>query len=469
MNLYSWSDGLGNNDKENELWRCQLDRMQSLADGIRSGSSSGPTAFWLDTLCVPVGDANRHPGGDRGRDLRKDAISHMARIYRLAVRVLVLDATLLALSRTADLVDKYVQIHLSNWHHRLWTMQEGHLAARLFFQWADGAESFDDMKRAELAVYDGRAARNLCSPVRLLCALELEAFYRDGELAARDVAARMRSCARYLRSRDTSRAEDESVCVASILGLGSDGAREILEQDGADARMARFYDLVGRFDARIIFHNHPRLRTDGYRWAPSSFLRQVPDIIGMRGFMNDVEPPHAILQPGGGGLHVQFGGFEFTTSSSAGLPQPGSPVLIRQQTDGRMWAPRYYGDVKTPWWASAFPMEIHATLGTGRRWAVIWLGCLERDLLPHNMTAVVASIDDDIAPCPARPGQVVQTLWTAMSRYGIELPAYFTAQSISIRYACRATITMPAPEIVSPHHASLAIWAYSMLQEWLLR
>jgi hypothetical protein len=56
-----------------------------------------------------------------------------------------------------------------------------------------------------------------------------------------------------------------------------------------------------------------------------------------------------------------------------------------------------------------------------------------------------------------------------MSRYGIELPAYSTAQSISIRYACRATITMPAPETVSPHHASLAIRAYSMSQEWLLR
>jgi hypothetical protein len=97
--------------------------------------------FWIDTLCVPVGEKNHYPGGDTKRDLRKEAIRQMAEIYRQGDRVLVLDSFILTLPRSADVVDKYLRIHLSTWHHRLWTMQEGQLASRLFFQFRDGAES----------------------------------------------------------------------------------------------------------------------------------------------------------------------------------------------------------------------------------------------------------------------------------------------------------------------------------------
>src|SRR3954464_13510954 len=83
---HSWSDGIGNDDKTNSLWACQLSRIQSLLNELYSephraldhdhaqetSREDGMVPFWLDTLCVPVGYENRHPGGDAKRDLRKE-------------------------------------------------------------------------------------------------------------------------------------------------------------------------------------------------------------------------------------------------------------------------------------------------------------------------------------------------------------------------------------------------------------
>ncbi|KAH0569263.1 hypothetical protein GP486_000019 [Trichoglossum hirsutum] len=483
----NWSDGLGNDDKINSLWACQLSRIQLLVNELYSrphraldpdharevSREDGIVSFWIDTLCVPVGEENRHAGGDDKRDLRKEAISQMADVYRLASRVLVLDSFILTLPCSADVVDKYLRIHLSTWHHRLWTMQEGQLASRLFFQFRDGAESFNDMKLVGLQSFDRFAPRNLCSPTRLLCAVELEAFYRGTELGAdtsRDIMARMRSCARYLRGRETSRSEDEPVCVANILGLD---AGRVLDQDGADARMACFYDLVGQFDPRIIFHDHPRLPTDGYRWAPRSFLRQLPDVINFsEGGLEAGFTPSAII-PGGGGLPVRFGGFEFSGDS---LLQPGSPVYIQPITDGRGWAPKWLGGSRTPWFACTFKMEVQDVLGSappprpGQRWVVILPGCLEKDFLGFSFGAVMGIIDADIPPYPTTAWQAQRTVWTTYrSNYGIQLPAYSVPYRIPVRYVCRAKVTMPAREEVPQNVSFIGVWAYSIQQEWCLR
>ncbi|AEO68452.1 uncharacterized protein THITE_2089960 [Thermothielavioides terrestris NRRL 8126] len=479
-----WSDGLGNNDKENSLWACQLSRIQSLvnelgrgmempgAGQVRGEDGNRLVPFWIDTLCVPVGDENRHPGGNRTRDLRKEAIGQMADIYRRARQVLVLDSFILSLPRSADVIDKYLRIHLSNWHHRLWTMQEGQLARRLVFQFRDGAESFEDMRREEMRAFDRYAPQNLCSPLRLLCAVELEAFYAGAELGAdagRDVSARMRSCARYLRSRETSRSEDESVCVANILGLP---AAEVLQRDGADARMARFYDLVGRFDPRIIFHNHPRLGLDGYRWAPRSFLRQLPDLINVRDTGFQTTPQLCALLPNGGGLPVRFGGFEF---SSDALPRPGSPKLFKPMTDGRGWAPRWPGDTKVAWFASTYEMVVQDVLeetpplGPRQRWAVILPGVLQRDYLPPPpFRAIMGIIDADIPACPATAKEIRRTVWTRPEG-NVQYPAYTVPGRIPVRYVCRVEITLEGPETVPQDAPFIWVWAYGRQQEWCIR
>ncbi|KAL6238459.1 hypothetical protein BDW75DRAFT_20889 [Aspergillus navahoensis] len=250
-----WADGLGNNDIHNTLPECQLSRIQELVDRLyqerhrgliqdyEPGDHDERVGFWIDSLCVPVGKGNK--------DIRKGAIRQMGVIYRNADRVLVLDSFILQLPRESDIVDKFVRIHLSSWHQRLWTLQEGQLGRTLFFQFQTGAQTFYDMIHQEGSGLNPRNALNICSTVRLLCARELAAFYRYFEHYAgtNDIVTRLRSCAGYLKSRQTSRIEDEPVCVATILSLDP---RSLFSQDTAEGRMTAFYDLVKHSDPRII-------------------------------------------------------------------------------------------------------------------------------------------------------------------------------------------------------------------------
>lgn len=417
--------------------------------------------FWIDTLCVPVGASKT--------SLRKLVIAQMADIYREASHVLVLDNFILKLPLSADVIHKYLHIHLSTWHHRLWTMQEGQLARRLSFQFQGGAETLDDMKSSGLHGYDSSLPKNLSSPVQLLCASELDVFYREIELSSNDrhpLTARMRSCARYLRSRDTSRAEDESVCVANILGLK---ASEVLKEDEAVDRMSRFYDLVGQFDPRLIFHDHPHLLSDGYRWAPETFLRQLPDLLTWREGGRYGDPPPVTIIPNGGGLPVRFGGFEFTWNS---LLQSGVPVYIKQMTDGRGWVPKRPEAPEPPWFACIYQIEVQDVLENpplrqGQRWAVILPRHLERDALPYPFAAVMGIIDGYATPPPAIPAQIAQTLWTK-PQAGIQVPAYSVSGRIPFRYVCRVKVTLPPPETVSWNSQPIPVWAYGAEQEWLL-
>jgi hypothetical protein len=84
----------------------------------------------MDTLCVPVGDDHK--------ELRKQTISQMRRIYENADRVLVLDNWVEELSVSSSIYEKELRICLPNWQHRLWTLQEGVLAQQLCIQFRDG-------------------------------------------------------------------------------------------------------------------------------------------------------------------------------------------------------------------------------------------------------------------------------------------------------------------------------------------
>jgi len=474
---YRWFDGLGNDNESNSMHSCQLSRIQSLVDQLyaeRHRSSdytympemgqNEHVPFWIDTLCVPVGKKNV--------DLRRSAIRQMADIYRQADRVLVLDSFMLTLSRSTDIVSKYVRIHLSNWHHRLWTLQEGQLARSLFFQFKDGAETFYDMNYPELHL-DRNDPVYLCSPVRLLCVTELEAFYRYFEDTAKHhgIVARMRSCAKYLRSRQTGRFEDEPICVATILKLDPG---PMFTHSAPEDRMACFYDLVGLFDPRIIFNEHPRLQKDGYRWAPKSFLHQVPDLITMREGGAD-HLPAASLIPRGGGLHVQFPGFEFYSVGS----QLGPSVFVKQWTGGYSWMQWWSLDSKAPWWAYMYKLEIqpnadgsHPVRHPGQRYAVVLPGDLHPDFLPA--TGIMGIIElSNYHPAatmttPSNPTMVTPP-WTTYDTPANQRPAYLMLQRIVLRYICRVHVSMPAKEAVPEAIVPDWAFAYSHMQGWTIR
>lgn len=149
-----WFDGLGN-PTANALPSCQIQRMYTQLASLPRDHESGavhiagwevdwtrqsfvrhperqPPLFWMDTLCIPVGDGER--------ELRSIAINQMASIYAAAVHELVLDAELLRCDVSPSTATEVLaRIACSAWMTRSWTLQEGVLARECVFQFRDRA------------------------------------------------------------------------------------------------------------------------------------------------------------------------------------------------------------------------------------------------------------------------------------------------------------------------------------------
>lgn len=128
-----WSGGLGN-PHSNTIATCQLRRLyeicgQTLRDSRPFEALSACTFsatqrkvhFWLDTLCIPVGDENQ--------GAKKISIARMSRIYSEATRVLVLDVDLQKVtSKDINAEQLLSRIICSSWMYRCWTLQEASLS-----------------------------------------------------------------------------------------------------------------------------------------------------------------------------------------------------------------------------------------------------------------------------------------------------------------------------------------------------
>ncbi|KAF3932083.1 hypothetical protein ABW20_dc0105914 [Dactylellina cionopaga] len=486
-----WSDGLGNDNKQNSMHKCQLSRIQKLVDALYP-DTAGSTGFWIDTLCVPVGEHNVH--------LRGAAIRKMADVYREADRVLVLDSFVLESSSRATLVEKYIRIHLSNWHHRLWTLQEGQLAKSLYFQFYDGAQSFHDMRgHMPEPNHKYTDASTICSPIVYTSAIELERFYRyfETKSGTEDIANRMRSCAKYLRGRETSRKEDETLCVSTVLGLKPG---PLIPAKTAGDRMAVFYDMIERFDPTIVFHNYPRLQKTGYGWAPSSFLQQT--MVELFPDTGSVRPDPVHIIPGGGGICVEFPGIELHGVG----PHLGKSVEIILKEDTappahlsifqsaplemkHMWAMRR---PPVPWWILKRKIEllpdaqgvIH-TWDPSQRYFVVMLRDLRRQHSLGDIEAIIGVVESlenrgnttDISLLPLLSHTLPQTNPAEW------MPIHFISQTIVLRYICNARISTILPDInqgsylartmfgyqLKPESNEISGTAYSQMQKWRIR
>lgn len=161
-----WSDGMGNIGA-NTLPLCQIRRLSRLLgflplygdqgrfyeyyasahdDGVQgtilitrlgqkqmsSLSRCESPLFWIDTLCIPTDD----------QDLRMRAINKMDAVYAHANKVLVLDSTITRINmKTTPTSEILTRLAWSPWRGRCWTLQEGAMAKRCYFQCADGALS----------------------------------------------------------------------------------------------------------------------------------------------------------------------------------------------------------------------------------------------------------------------------------------------------------------------------------------
>ena len=282
-----WAHGIGN-PKANALPSCQILRLKELS--AKSGSSPfRQPAFWIDTLCIPV--------GSKHKPARKLAITRIAETYRQARRVLVLDADLQRCSRFRSRTELATRVLCCGWMRRLWTLQEAVMsekaanAGKLDVQFLEGALEFNAIA--------GRSVSNLHHTEKALQSI----FSAFPQFRTRDRTYAFLS--RALKHRTTSKKEDEALCLAPILGFDQGQLAAIVNEHTAETRMQMMYTLMGDIPASVLFNKFAKLGHQGFRWAPASLLglQDSPDLSS-----------HVVAKCDRSGLHVQFSGFVVTKS-----------------------------------------------------------------------------------------------------------------------------------------------------------
>ena len=259
-----WADGLGN-AKANALPRCQLLQLGKLTQSLRAklnlDDPQYELLFWCDTLCCPAS-----PGEGKNR-----VLAQMKSIYEQAACVLVLDASLQSYKSEAMRPEEAcARIITSGWMRRLWTLQEGSLPAekgRLWFQFRDEAVYFRSLWQETIGMFNSEdsSRKGLATDILTRIA-NLRTLFRpetNVDLAMVDSA---------FTNRSVSVSSDEPLLIGTLLGLdvasilnGSDETRS--------HRMWSLMPAAGRgIPKSIVYRLGPRLKEEGYRWAPSTML-----------------------------------------------------------------------------------------------------------------------------------------------------------------------------------------------------
>ena len=253
-----------------------------------------PVGFWMDTLCIPVREDQKL--------LRRKSIAQMRDIYESADRVLVFDSLIEGLRRADDIYKKSVRLIISNWQHRLWTLQEGVLSTQTCFVLQDGVITLDELKEQEGRKQKGESPGffdHVTHSVQIVPVFNLSLYLDvEAETPEQKRASNFTVLIPTINNRVTTRQEDETVCMATLLRIDTNQLqaisspltskelralprvqREAEEQRICDERMKYFLCQIQTFETNVIFNPLERIPGDGFRWAPRSFLGQSGSLI----------------------------------------------------------------------------------------------------------------------------------------------------------------------------------------------
>jgi Heterokaryon incompatibility protein (HET) len=257
-----WADGLGN-PFGNALPKCQLLALQTLAQEVgRASETDGPVLLWLDTLCVPC-----EPGA--GKTV---AMGMMRRTYEEAHHVLVLESSLRCWdTESSDLIETAVRIFTSPWLRRLWCLQEGAFAKRLWFQFQDRPVELAEIFGEFRAVYQSRnfSQKEIVFSIMSIYK-SLRLFVRESPNLSMAPPITLDTILLALRYRGVSVASDEPICLVNLFDID---ANILIGQDGGT--MPRFWRALcesQRVPRSIVFFQGPKLHDEGFRWAPATLL-----------------------------------------------------------------------------------------------------------------------------------------------------------------------------------------------------
>ncbi|KAK5695565.1 hypothetical protein LTR17_024582 [Elasticomyces elasticus] len=262
-----FAEGTGNT-VGNYLPECRIRQIWSILRGQVLREDKGKDlqrdaldlpAFWMDTLCVPI-----DPQHQRVRNL---AIGNMHAIYKNALRVVVLSAETCALT-WPSVNEILAKTFLSGWMQRLWTLQEGAVNPCL-------AIVMDETLIFHIWDPEFIHGPDICHAIHgsLRRALENQLLSASLDLRVNDSTVerdRTREQRVFVAFKDrfASRKGDETVCIATFLGL--DPARLLAVP--TTERMPMLLQMLPHVPDNILFAGGPRLEEPGFRWAPQTLL-----------------------------------------------------------------------------------------------------------------------------------------------------------------------------------------------------
>ncbi len=182
----------------------------------------------------------------------------------------MLDAHLRSLdSRKLTLTELLAQISCSSWMRRLWTLQEGRLAARVWFQLANKAVDVP-------CIWNSLDHRSIPSRAEywishdLYVHLFIHIWYRGQAFGALSkVAGIFGTNYHALASRSVSVPTDEALCLFNVMGLD---IKQVTAVEPAQ-RMEVFWRTLQRVPKSLIFSKASnKISVEGLHWAPSSFM-----------------------------------------------------------------------------------------------------------------------------------------------------------------------------------------------------
>ena len=379
-----WVDGLGS-PRANELPMCQIREIQTLVNKMYSVDCH-PVPFWVDTLCIPLEEAARN-----------EAIGNMEWVYKSADRVLVLDNSLRSVESAGTSVEeRAVRILCSPWNSRLWTLQEGAMQDKVWYQFSDEAQQPQyDLKnpgenedlhfrsRDLLLPNDHFLEHILSARFEISESTSLfgihEYFGDDAQYALSPVWGSLKSCFDGLSSapsclydgvpfvmsnlmyRSCSRPADESLVLASMVR-----SRNISQKQLAlvhpDERYRAYFKSIRSIPQGVLFLDQERYEEYGSRWIPRSLLHK------------DLQLPPALIEESGIGhlgADAVRAGFPYSDKSAEGLElrAPGFDLNPRKRVDllpqtfyVRLGGAEYTATLRAPGKAGPFQGELRDDL-----------------------------------------------------------------------------------------------------------
>ena len=262
------------NPLSNSLPKCQLESLYSQILNIpqdwlqRAGNE---ILLWIDTLCCPA------EGGPYQNE-RALVLNEMRKIYEQAVLVFVLDGELQEIDHQClGVLEIAFRILNSRWMRRLWTLQEGYLADKVWVQFKNKAFELD---QESVKSMDFDALNVECYWI----GRDIMALY--GSLRRKQMPVKVDRQLEStflvfaLQGRSVKEPSDEPICIATLLNL--DVSRIVAvstrERDCAEKRMRILWTLIQHsiigIPKSVLFYIGRKLSLEGFHWAPTSLLEK---------------------------------------------------------------------------------------------------------------------------------------------------------------------------------------------------